>query len=288
MKKKGSAKKIIILAAVVLVIAAGAAWLWLRGDGGTVIYLPYEVKQGDVRRTLSFSGVAKVKNEKLVYAGYASKVRTIYVREGEKVSVGTRLVLLENGKLITSDMDGYVGTIHVIEQEYVTENTSLLVLYDLSDMTGEFDVNEYEVPEIAIGQQCTVVIPSSNEAIHTRISSISMKADTEGGLARYKVGADLNGLNRITLLPGMRLHMDVDTKAVLNCTYIPAAALAFDEENNPYVYVWRNNRYEAQPVTVALYSGSLAAIGYGLDGETVVYAQTYDSGEDAGDSGLFF
>ena len=286
-KRKLSAKKIIILALIAAAVIAGLFLLLFRGDGLTETYLPYEVKQGDVRRTLSFSGVAKVKNEKLVYANYATKVRTVYVREGEEISVGSKLALLENGKLIVSDMDGYVGKINVIEQQYVTENTSLLVLYDLSDMAGEFDVNEYEIPEIAIGQDCRVTISSSNEVIYTKISSINMNADTEGGLAKYKVGADLNGMNRIKRLPGMQLHMDVDTKVILNCTYIPAEAVAFDEQNNPYVYVWRNNRYEIQPVYVALYSGNLAAIQYGLDGETVVYAQVWTGGESSDMLSLF-
>ena len=286
-KRKFSAKKIIILALIAAAVIAGLFLFLFRGDGLTETYLPYEVKQGDVRRTLSFSGVAKVKNEKLVYANYATKVRTVYVREGEEISVGSKLVLLENGKLIVSDMDGYVGKINVIEQQYVTENTSLLVLYDLSDMAGEFDVNEYEIPEISIGQDCRVTISSSNEVIYTKISSINMNADTEGGLAKYKVGADLNGMNRIKLLPGMQLHMDVDTKAILNCTYIPAEAVAFDEQNNPYVYVWRNNRYEIQPVYVALYSGNLAAIQYGLDGETVVYARVWTGGEESDMLSLF-
>lgn len=242
-------------------------------------YTPCAVMRGDVRRTLTFNGAAKVKNQKLVYARYASKVRRIFVREGEKVQMGSRLVLLENGKVITSEMNGYVGKINVREQENVTENTNLLELYDLNQMTGEFDINEYDIASIYIGQDCQVSIPSGGQKLTSKISSINMNARQEGGLAIFKVGVDLDELEGINLLPGIQLYLSVDTEVIENCAYIPAKAIMFNEMDEPYVIIKKYNRYEHLPVSVDLYNGEYAAIREGLEELDTVYVPDDARGE---------
>ncbi len=234
-------------------------------------YIPYFIQRGDVRRTVTFDGTAEIRNPKLVYSRYASRVRSIFVREGEKITMGSKLILLENGKLITSEMNGYVGKINIREQEYVNETTNLLELFDLNQMTGTFDINEYDITHIAIGQECEVTIPNSNQKLPAKISSINMNASQEGGLAIYKVGVDLDALEGVNLLPGMQLYLSVDTEVIRNCAYVPAEAIFYDEENNAFVIIKKYGQYYPLIVSIDLYNGQYAAITEGLEGQMIVY-----------------
>lgn len=279
LKREMTVKKAATALAMLLLLVLHVVVISVFQDSTS--YVPCPVQRGDVKRTLTFDGIAKVKNQKLVYARYSSKVRNIFVREGEKIEMGSRLVLLENGKLITSEMNGYVGKINIREQEYVTENTNILELYDLNRMTGEFDVNEYDIARIYIGQKCQVAIPSGSEKIQTKITAIDMNARQEGGLAIFKVSADLDSIGNLNLLPGMQLYLSVDTEVIEDCAYIPVQAIYFDEENNPYIVVKKGNRYEHLVISIDLYNGEYAAIREGLDDQNYVYV--LESDQDRGE-----
>lgn len=272
---RGRSRRFRIIVAVIAVAVIVSAVLLLTRGGQEYVYAAYDVMHGSVKKSLAFDGTAQVRDKKLVYAKFNSKVRTIFVKEGERIEIGSKLAMLENGKLISSDMSGYVGKINVIEQENVNEKTCMFELYNLTRMTGEFDVSEYDIPSLAIGHLCTVTIPGGNKLFLTRITSINMNANHEGGLAIYKVGVDLNGLDGVSLLPGMQLHMSVDTETIDDCSYILAEAISFDEGNSPFVYVKNQNRYEELYITVDLYNGEYAAVKHGLENQSVVYAPYY-------------
>ena len=104
---------------------------------------------------------------------------------------------------------------------------------DLVNLEVTMSVDEYDVKSLAVGQSCIVRVISLGIDFETTIAHINRVSASSGTLAYYTVACDLAVPEEV--LPGMRATVIIPDQSVYGVNRLPLAALAFDEEENPYV-----------------------------------------------------
>ena len=110
-KRKKHILRKLLIALLILALLAGAglyAYFSLKQEY-TVTYTGYTASTGSISNALSFSGSLSLIDNMTYAAGAASTVRSVYVKAGDNVQAGDKLMRLANGETIKADFDGMVA-----------------------------------------------------------------------------------------------------------------------------------------------------------------------------------
>ena len=268
--------RIIRTVVILLIVAIVGLFGWnyltpmLTADSVT-LYNSYTVGQGDIRTTLSFSATLAVKKSENHTASEMTKVKVLYVKSGDAVSEDDPLVLLTNGELLSAGIDGAVNEIRFGVGDWVRPNFTIVQVSDLVNLSVTMSVDEYDVKSLTVGQSCTVRVISLGMDFETTIAHIDRVSSSSGTLAYYTVSCDLAVPENV--LPGMRATVIIPDQAAEGVHILPLAALAFDEEDNPYVLVQgADGEYTIQYVETGLSDGMNVEITDGVKAGDTVYA----------------
>ena len=180
-------------------------------------------------------------------------------------------MLLTNGELFTADFNGVVNEIRVSVGDWVRPYFSVIQICDLVNLEVTMSVDEYDVKALSLGQKCTVRVISLGMDFDATITHIDRVASTSGSLAYYTVTCDLPVPEEV--LPGMRATVIIPDQSVENVTMLSLEALAFDEEEKPYVLLKNaDGAYDRQSVETGLSDGINVEIKSGLNPGDTVYA----------------
>ena len=126
-RKKGVLRRLLtMLILLVVILAAGYyAYSSLKQEY-TVSYTGYTASIGSISNALSFSGSLNLIDNQTFSADRDSEVRTVYVKAGDHVQDGDKLVRLSNGDTITAEFDGRVNTVSVEAGDEVSAGASLV------------------------------------------------------------------------------------------------------------------------------------------------------------------
>lgn len=277
---KRTAKRVLLLLllATAAVVAYGAlASAFTAGAEAT--YASYAVTTGDVQTSDSFSATLSVQKTETFSASEACSVRTIYVRSGDAVQKGDALMQLSTGELFTASFDGVVNEIRVKAGDWLWPNFNVVQVSDLSHLDVSMSVDEYDVKRLSVGQACTVRVISLGVDFETTISHIDRVSTSSGTLAFYTVTCDLTVPENV--LPGMQATVTLAADAAQGVTLVPMDALAFDENDAPYVLLKdADGGYVRQAIQTGLSDGMHVQVTQGLtDGQTVYALRTGEGAE---------
>ena len=275
-RKKKTANKLVkrLLALIVLAAVVLVAWIYLvpmmTADAVTT-YQSYTTETGDINTQKSFSATLSVKKSEDFSSSEACTVKEIYVHSGDEVKEGDSLILLSTGELFTASFDGVVNEIRVEVGDWIWPNFRVVQICDLQHLEVSMSVDEYDIEELALGEDCTVRVISLNRDFETTISHINRVSDASGSVALYSVTCDLTVPEDV--LPGMQATVTLPSESVTNVTTLDMAALAFDEDQNPYVLLKQaDGTYAHQTVETGLSDGMKVEITSGLTPGQTVYA----------------
>lgn len=275
-RKKKTANKLVkrLLALIILAAVALAAWIYLvpmmTADAVTT-YQSYTTETGDINTQKSFSATLSVKKSEDFSSSEACTVKEIYVHSGDEVKEGDSLILLSTGELFTASFDGVVNEIRVEVGDWIWPNFRVVQICDLQHLEVSMSVDEYDIEELALGEDCTVRVISLNRDFETTISHINRVSSASGSVALYTVTCDLTVPEDV--LPGMQATVTLPSEAVTNVTTLDMAALAFDEDQKPYVLLKQaDGTYAHQTVETGLSDGMKVEITGGLTSGQTVYA----------------
>ncbi|MDD3213207.1 MAG: efflux RND transporter periplasmic adaptor subunit, partial [Eubacteriales bacterium] len=261
-----------LLALAIVGVIALAGWIYLipmvTADAVTV-YDSYTVGTGDINTYKSFSASLSVKKDESFSSEEESTVKEIYVQSGDEVSSGDPLILMSTGELFNASFDGVVNEIRVEVGDWVWPNRTVVEVCDLKHLEVSMNVDEYDIEQLSLGQECTVSVISLSTDFETTIAHINRVSQSMGSVAFYTVTCDLTVPENV--LPGMQATVTMPADAVTNVTTLDMAALAFDEDNNPYVLLKQDDgTYTKQTVETGLSDGMQVEITDGLvSGQTV-------------------
>lgn len=263
-----------LLTLVIVGVIAFAGWIYLipmlTADAVTV-YDSYTVGTGDINTYKSFSASLSVKKDESFSSEEESAVKEIYVQSGDEVSSGDPLILMSTGELFSASFDGVVNEIRVEVGDWVWPNRTVVEVCDLKHLEVSMDVDEYDIEQLSLGQACTVSVISLNTDFDTTIAHINRVSQSMGSVAFYSVTCDLTVPENV--LPGMQATVTMPADSVTGVTTLDMAALAFDEENNPYVLLKEDDgTYTKQKVETGLSDGMEVEITDGLTPGQTVYA----------------
>ncbi|NLI21659.1 MAG: HlyD family efflux transporter periplasmic adaptor subunit [Clostridiales bacterium] len=263
-----------LLTLLILGVVGLLAWIYLipmiTADAVTV-YDSYTVQTGDIHTTKSFSATLSVKKSETFTTSEECTVREIYVQSGDEVKKGDQLILLSTGELFTASFEGVVNEIRVKAGDWLWRNFTVVQICDLEHLEVSMNVDEYDVKELSIGQACTVSVISLGMDFDTAIAHINRVSQAQGNVAFYSVTCDLTVPENV--LPGMQATVTLASDSVAGVVTLDIAALAFDENRDPFVLVKQSDgTYVETPVETGLSDGMTVEIKSGLSAGQTVYA----------------
>lgn len=232
-------------------------------------YDAYIVKRGSIATTKSFSATISIaSSETHKNTTRATAIRELYVTNGQIVRKGDKLMQLDNGELLKAGLDGVVTEMRFDTTDWLWNNVELIQISDLTNLMVSLSVDEYDVRNVSAGQKCLVTIVPTGEVFETEISHVDRVSSSSGQVAFYTVTADLTVPESV--LPGMTASVTIPSDCVQDTLVLDMAALAFDEEKQPYVLCKNDGSYQKMPVTTGLSDGMRVQILSGLtEGDTV-------------------
>lgn len=127
-------------------------------------------------------------------------MRQILVSDGQEVEAGERLIRLSNGETIKAGFAGEVNQILVEEGDEVASGAELIQVVDFDNMEVSMRVDEYQIGQLSVGQECQVTVTALEETFDSTISHINRISASGGSTAYYTVTASLNPTEAV--LPG--------------------------------------------------------------------------------------
>lgn len=251
---------------ILLAAAAGAAYMYLAPmleAEEALVYEAYTVSRGGIATEKSFSATISVfASEKHQNTSRATSIREIYVTNGQDVREGDKLMLLDNGTVIRAGLDGVVTEMRFDTTDWLWNNVDLIQISDLTHLKVTLSVDEYDVRNVTAGQTCYVSIVPTGEVFETVIEHVDRVSSSSGQVAYYDASAQITVPD--TVLPGMTASVTIPSDSVTDVLVLDLAALAFDEEKQPYVLRKTDTGYEQVPVTTGLTDGMQVEIVSGL------------------------
>lgn len=284
-KEKRVRKWAFRLGALVLVAVAG----WIGWDAirplvmadAVTVYSAYTVEEGAIETDMSFSATINVRSRQSAYASADATVQTIFVEDGQQVEKDDKLIQMSDGEIVRAEIQGTVNEISVRQGDTVLEGDALIDICDLQDLEVAITVDEYDIEKISVGQTCTVTVLPLETSFETQISSINRVSESPGSVAYYTVLANFTAPEQV--LPGMQATVSMDSNQVEDAAVLDMNALAFDEENKPYVLSLKaDGTYEPVYVEVGINDGMKAEIVSGLEIGDTVYAVSGTETPEAG------
>ena len=211
-KKKSIVRKIIkLLIAIVLLgvlgILAYYVALPMLKASVTTTYDTYSATTGTISNSLSFSGSVSVVSSEYLTAPAHGTIRDIYVKSGDNVKKGDRLIRLSTGDTVKANFDGTINAVNVEAGDSVSSGAQLCQVVDFSNMKVTMRVDEYDISEVFEGQECTVTVTALEKRFLASISHINRLSASSGSVAYYTVTASVEVTEDV--LPGMQVTVSI-------------------------------------------------------------------------------
>lgn len=273
-KKRKRTVRRIIVTLVVLVFLGGAglyAYAKLK-DEYTVTYDTYTATTGTISNSLSFSGTLTLIDSASYSAAASATVRTVYVKAGDAVEKGDRLVRLNNGESYTADFDGTVNVVNYAAGDDVAKDALLVQIADFSHMQVSFRVDEYDISDVHVGDACTVTATATEKIFESTVESINYISASSGNVAYYTAVAKVNVDEGV--YPGMQVTVTIPKEEAANVVVLKLDALSFTDENKAFVYKMdETGKMTENEVEVGVSNGNYVEIKSGVNAGDTVYAE---------------
>lgn len=248
-------------------------WLPMLKASVTTTYDAYQATTGTISNSLSFSGSVNIVNSEYITSPDSGTVRDIYVKNGDNVKKGERLVRMSTGDTLKANFDGTINSINVEAGDSVSNGAQLCQVVDFSNMKVTMRVDEYDISEVFVGQECTVTVTALEKSFPSVISHINRLSSSSGSVAYYTVTATVEVTEDV--FPGMQVTVSIPKEEAKDVVVLKMDALSFDETNRAFVYTMNENgAMDTRYVEVGVDNGNYVEIKSGLENGETVYVET--------------
>lgn len=178
-----------------------------------------KVEVGDMVEATYAIGTVKAENVYNLKTGVNTKMLERYVKIGQKVKKGQRLIRLDSFPPYIAPFDGIITVLNYEVGELVFANSTVLTLVNQDKYYLELNLDERSISKISIGNEAKILFENQKEKTTGRVRSIFSNAD------QFYVHLDFDQ-DSIKLLPGMTCDVSLITKNYKNAILIPLAAIS--------------------------------------------------------------
>ena len=288
-RKKKIVKRIIWLLIILLVVgvALWSVYSKLRAEYN-ITYDPYTATTGSISNSLSFTGSMQLIDSATYTASSDSKVREIYVAEGDKVKDGDKLMRLTGGETVEAEFDGTVSSINVAKGDEVKAGDTLMTVADFDHMTVSVRVGESNIAQVFQGQSCRVAVSSAGATFDSVIDKIDHVSYSGNNVAYYTTTVNVDTSEAENIWPGMQATVTVPLEEAENVTVLKMDALSTSRDNTAFVYKeTEDGEMERVSVTVGVSNGNYVEIKEGITPGETVYKIAEKEEEATGIAALF-
>ncbi|KPU44790.1 multidrug resistance protein MdtA [Oxobacter pfennigii] len=229
----------------------------------STLYTEIKASTGGLETYYSFPGSIEVKNKETVLSDRNMQIKSIKVKEGDRVSENTVLLTATMGADIKSKIAGEITSIYVQENSQLMAGSKLIDIVDYSDLQLVIQVDEYDLAAISKDKETTVTIHALNRDVTGIITDISKEGEYLNGVANFTALISLPAENDLRV--GMSAEAKVLNKKVSNAILLPISSIQFDADNNPYVLLKdMDNNPKKTSVNIGMNDGVQAEIKSGI------------------------
>lgn len=275
-KKHKWVKWVVIVVVAVAIIALVMAALTKQEVAS---FDTYTAKTQDLRTWYSFSGTLAPVNQQSVTAASGTKIKSVHVKEGDQVKEGDILFDVETisamgqteTEKLTAKQDGEVGEVNVKEGDTVLGDKPLTTVADYSTLEVDIKADEYDVSALEAGKEVDVKVDAQNKNVKGKIQHVSHEAISENNVSYFPAKIRLEDSNG--LYAGMSAEVTMLDQEAKGAVTLPAKALQFDEENQPYILVKdTDGKMQRKKVKTGLTDGTTVQITEGVSNGDQIYA----------------
>ena len=238
-----------------------------------------EAKTGDISTFYSFTGNVGTKNRQTVIAEKVMQISTINVKEDDMVKAGDVLFVSSMGEETKAEIDGKIVNLNVEENEQVMSGMKIMEIVDYEHLQISIKVDEYDLKAMTEGKETTVKIGALDIEMKGTINSVSDEGQQLNGVTFFAATIDLE--NNDALKVGMSAEVTLLSEKASAVVVLPMEAIAFDSDNNPYVFLIADEKGlpVMTTITTGITDGTSVEIKSGVtSGQTVLYTTTSSTG----------
>lgn len=210
--------KVITGIAIVLVLVVGVR-LRMAAKAAAEAGVTAPLKRGTIIEGVYGIGTVAATKSFTFRTGVASTIRRLYVKEGDPVKKGQRLLELDGTDPIQSPLDGTLTYLPVRMGETVFAQSTVLVVTDLSDRYITVNLEQRGIVRVKNGQKARVSFDSMREQSYEGVVESVYSND-----ANFLVRIGVKGLPQ-QVLPGMTADVAIGISEKKNVLLIPVSAL---------------------------------------------------------------
>ncbi len=259
-------KKTVITVLISAFIIFGMAIADYTLNGTFVMVNTSKISKKDVVSYIKANGVCKEQNKREIRVDLPFEVDKIFVKPGDKISKGQKLLTLnkeslidklmlqsltapsiDNNSLIAkinnysnevlSPINGVVTEVYANEGGNINSNLPLMIISDLDNLMIKASVSEGVITDIFEGQQVIIEGESLKEKVNGRVEKIypsASKNELMGGGSYITVDVKADSFNGI--IPEATLSLSFAKTGKKGSVVIPFGSVKFNEEI-PYVFI---------------------------------------------------
>jgi HlyD family secretion protein len=178
--------------------------------------------------------------------------------------------------VMVAPFDGVIAAVNIKEGDSLSAfdyaTRTIIELVDPSSMELSAEVDEIDVPSVALGQRAIISVDALPGAqLEGEVTSVSPVATEESGVMVYKIKVSFTAPEGSGLKAGMSATADIVIEGRSGVLLVPSRAVGEDSQGNPAVEVMVNGKVEERAVVIGISDGSQTEIVSGLnEGDTVV------------------
>lgn len=221
--------------------------------------LTHSIGRGSIMECVYGIGTVHANKRYLLKNGVTGRVKSLFVKEGDYVEKGAKLVELET--LFTAPFSGTVTSVSCYEGETVFSSSDILELTDLFDRYVVTVLDQSSMQRIRKGQ----VVKLSFEDLRDQVFD-GMVASVYPFNNKFHVRIDIPDLPP-QILPGMTVDAAIEIKEHCDVMLVPINAIEKDK-----VFVKRDNQLQPVTVRIGVTDGIMAEVISSdlLDGDELI------------------
>lgn len=233
------------LAVAVLVLIIAAVWAWSKRSPA---YDKIAPSKGQIIEAVYGLGKIKSNQRYEVKLGVISTLKSRFVKEGQSVSKGQKLIELESGAQFNAPFAGLITSLGFYEGETVPPNLTVVRLENLQDRYLELSLEQESALRIKPGQIAKISFESlRGQTLSGRVTTLFPKDD------EFIVHISVPKLDE-HILPGMTADVAIEIGT------IEGLLIPFKAIRNGIVQVERHSSTQKVKVEVGLVDGLSAEI----------------------------
>ncbi|MEO7453887.1 MAG: efflux RND transporter periplasmic adaptor subunit [Fimbriimonadales bacterium] len=212
-------------------------------------------------------------------AADAAIIRSKVERDNAKVQLdSTTVVSPRDGVVILKYLEE--GTIIPPGTSVFSEGTSIVQIADVSKMYVEVQVDEADIAAVKVGQHVNVRLESTPEApLQGKVSRVNPGAVTGNGVTQIKVRVEIEGSDKVKLMPGLNASCEFIQREKKDVLMIPAQAIKREEGKTMVEIMPEPNKPQKKEVEVGSMGNGMLEIVSGLSEGDVIVTSKIDNRE---------